>query len=204
MAIRKHLSGQKGFTLIELLVVVAILGILVGLAAPRVLSAIDNARARRAEADMVVIRDALERFYLDWGIFSPDLYYLISEDYIDPNFSFKNSYGNYYFYAVRVNETNDPNSPNYADYVLGDPGQTPLAAGTYDADEVCQGLYTTDHDVWIWGTWATAPSGLATSVTANNSQTGQNKTFNLEVTLLTITPATKPSSTAIKYSGQQP
>jgi len=204
MAIRKHLSSQKGFTLIELLVVVAILGILVGLAAPRVIDAIDNARNRRAEADMVVIRDALERFYLDYGIFAPSLDMLVEHDYIDPNFTFANSYGNTYFYAVLVNETEVTATPNYSDYVLGDPGQTPLTTASYDADQVAEGLYTATSDVYCWGTWTTAPSATAASVIATNVQTGTQVTFDIQLTLVDATdPTAKPVSTAISYSGQQ-
>lgn len=126
MAFRKHLSGQKGFTLIELLVVVAILGILAGIAAPRVMDAINNARERKAEADLVVIRDALERFYLDFAVFPPNLQWLVEEGYLDPNTMFTNSYNKLYTYVIALNT--DPTAPRYfTDYRLGDPGRTPDA-----------------------------------------------------------------------------
>jgi len=121
MAFRKHLSGQKGFTLIELLVVVAILGILAGIAAPRVLDAINNARERKAEADLVVIRDALERFYLDYAVFPPNLQWLVEEGYLDPNTTFTNSYNFHYMYVACL----DPGVTYFTDYRLGDPGRTP-------------------------------------------------------------------------------
>jgi type II secretion system protein G len=121
MAFRKHLSGQKGFTLIELLVVVAILGILAGIAAPRVMDAINNARERKAEADLVVIRDALERFYLDYAVFPPNLQWLVGEGYLDPNTTFSNSYNNHYMYVVCL----DPGVNYFTDYRLGDAGRTP-------------------------------------------------------------------------------
>jgi len=121
MAFRKHLSGQKGFTLIELLVVVAILGILAGIAAPRVLDAINNARERKAEADLVVIRDALERFYLDFAVFPPNLQWLVEEGYLDPNTTFTNSYNFRYMYVACL----DPGVTYFTDYRLGDPGRTP-------------------------------------------------------------------------------
>lgn len=122
MAFRKHLSGQKGFTLIELLVVVAILGILAGIAAPRVMDAINNARERKAEADLVVIRDALERFYLDYAVFPPSLAWLITEDYLDPNTTFTNAFGNTYFYAICLDDRH-----LFDDYRLGDSGRDPDA-----------------------------------------------------------------------------
>jgi prepilin-type N-terminal cleavage/methylation domain-containing protein len=136
MAIRKHLSGQKGFTLIELLVVVAILGILATVAFPRIMDAIDDARERKALADLTVLRDALERFYLEYGVFPTRLGILQEQGYIDPGFTFKNSYGNYYFYAVRWDDAGGdlggvgqttPDPDTLKDYVLGDPGRTPPA-----------------------------------------------------------------------------
>jgi type II secretion system protein G len=148
MAIRKRLSGQKGFTLIELLVVVAILGILATVAVPRVMDAIDNARAKKAIADMTVIRDGLERFYLDYGVFPCSLDYLVSGGYIDPNFTFKNSYGHVYLYMVQWEGATDPLS--LKDYNLGDPGKVP--------DEVA-GTPPTRNLPWV-NTRAAFPEGL--------------------------------------------
>ena len=142
IAIRKRLSGQRGFTLIELLVVVAILGILATVAVPRVMDAIDNARTKKALADMTVIRDGLERFYVDYGVFPPTLDYLKGKPvqagltdggpitaYIDPNFTFENSYGNFYLYITRWEGLTDANS--LTDYLLGDPGRTPTAIAAW-------------------------------------------------------------------------
>jgi len=127
IAIRKRLSGQKGFTLIELLVVVAILGILATVAIPRVMDAIDNARDKKALADMTVIRDGLERFYLDYGVFPCSLDYLATGGYIDPNFTFTNSYGHVYLYIVEWEGATGPTS--LKDYKLGDPGKVPDETG---------------------------------------------------------------------------
>jgi len=181
MAIRKRLSGQRGFTLIELLVVVAILGILATVAVPRVMDAIDNARAKKALADMTVIRDGLERFYVDYGVFPPSLDYLKGKPvqtvvpvpplagpitaYIDPNFTFMNSYGNLYIYIVRWETLTDSNS--LKDYLVGDPGRTPTAIGAWTEDNpggstsLPVGLYDTlgtgvAPDAYFWGSAATA------------------------------------------------
>ncbi|MBT9153238.1 MAG: Type II secretion system protein G [Firmicutes bacterium] len=57
-------KGQMGFTLIELLAVVAILGILAGVAVPRVMGALANARPQANIANVAILQSAVER----WGM----------------------------------------------------------------------------------------------------------------------------------------
>jgi len=186
MAFRKHLSGQKGFTLIELLVVVAILGILAGIAAPRVLDAINNARERKAEADLVVIRDALERFYLDYAVFPPNLQWLVEGDYLDPNTTFTNSYNNVYTYVICLDDVN-----YFMDYRLGDPGRDPdvwtrLAAWDTDGTALPVGTdpdvapaTATSCDYWAGVTALTGPTLPLVEVFTSVTDPTQSVTFNI-------------------------
>lgn len=58
---------QRGFTLLEILVVVMILGLLISLAAPRILGRTDEARVTKAMADIKAIETALGMYKLDSG-----------------------------------------------------------------------------------------------------------------------------------------
>ena len=50
---------ERGFTLLEILVVVMILGLLISLAAPRIIGRTDDARIVKARADIKAVEEAL-------------------------------------------------------------------------------------------------------------------------------------------------
>lgn len=60
---------QRGFTLIEILVVVMILGLLISLAAPRIMGRTDEARVVKAKADMKALEQGLNLYRLDSGVY---------------------------------------------------------------------------------------------------------------------------------------
>jgi len=63
--------NKKGFTLIELLIVVAIIGIIVAIAIPNLLNAIQRAKQKRTMADMRAAGTAAEAFAVDWNHYPP-------------------------------------------------------------------------------------------------------------------------------------
>ena len=65
----EKMQGMKGFTLIELMVVIVILGILVGIVAPRMMGRPDEAKQLKAKADMQALETALKLYKLDNGAY---------------------------------------------------------------------------------------------------------------------------------------
>ena len=61
--------GHRGFTLLELLVVLAILGLLIGLVAPRALSLLGSSKQKIAHIDIERIAGNLDIYKLDVGTY---------------------------------------------------------------------------------------------------------------------------------------
>jgi len=83
-ALHKRTKGDKGFTLIELIVVIAVLGVLATLIIPRVVGVKSKAETAAMEANEKIIRNALERYYLDHDETYPEkLKDLVDKGYLD-------------------------------------------------------------------------------------------------------------------------
>ena len=63
----KLLRGSAGFTLIEMLVVLVIIGLIMGLVGPRVLTYLTDARVKAAKLQIEAFSSALDLYYLDTG-----------------------------------------------------------------------------------------------------------------------------------------
>ena len=66
-SILRRRDHQAGFTLVEMLVVLAIIGLIMGLVGPRVLSSLANAKVKTAHIQIESLSSALDVFYLDNG-----------------------------------------------------------------------------------------------------------------------------------------
>jgi len=72
-ALHKRTKGDKGFTLIELIVVIAVLGVLATLIIPKVVGVKSDAETKAMEANEKIIKNALERYYLEHETYPDEL-----------------------------------------------------------------------------------------------------------------------------------
>jgi type II secretion system protein G len=70
--------NSKGFTLIELLIVVAIIGIIVAIAIPNLLNAIQRAKQRRTMGDERSVATAIEAYGVDFNRYPPAAGYTLA------------------------------------------------------------------------------------------------------------------------------
>lgn len=61
--------GQRGYSLLELLVVLAILGLIIGIAAPRVIGYFETSKGKTAKIEMSNVSAALDIYYLANGAY---------------------------------------------------------------------------------------------------------------------------------------
>ena len=73
---------KRGFTLVELMVVMAIIALLLALALPRYFNHLEKSRETILKQDLVVMRDAIDKFHGDRGRYPNSLDELVSERYL--------------------------------------------------------------------------------------------------------------------------
>ena len=113
---------KAGFTLIEVLLVVVIIGILVGIAIPRLGGRVRQAQIAAAEADVNNIGMALRLYEVDNGTYPPNLQALINKPGNAPNWRGpylekglpKDPWGNDYIYQMPG--TRNPHSYDLKSY----------------------------------------------------------------------------------------
>ena len=64
---RRADRGEAGFTLVEMLVVITIIGMIMALVGPRVLSYLSESKAKAAKIQIESFSSALDLYYLDLG-----------------------------------------------------------------------------------------------------------------------------------------
>lgn len=73
---------KNGFTLIELLVVMAIIATLLSIVAPRYFNSIEKAKESVLKQDLLIMRDAIDQFHSDMGVYPITLEELVERRYL--------------------------------------------------------------------------------------------------------------------------
>jgi general secretion pathway protein G len=73
---------QRGFTMIELVVVMAVIGLLLSIAVPRYMAALDRGKAQVQQQNLALMREAIDKFYGDNGRYPDALDDLVTKRYL--------------------------------------------------------------------------------------------------------------------------
>lgn len=71
-----------GFTLVELLVVMTIIAILLTVAVPRYMGSVDSAKEAALKSSLARMREAIDQYHADKGLYPPTLDALIESGYL--------------------------------------------------------------------------------------------------------------------------
>jgi len=75
-------SRGSGFTLIEIMIVMAIIATLLTLVAPRYYKSVDRSKEVALKQNLLLIRDAVDKFYGDMGRYPESLEALVDQRYL--------------------------------------------------------------------------------------------------------------------------
>ena len=115
LAARK--SREKGFSLVEMIVVVAVLGILLAIVVPALMSAVNRSRQRRSMADMHALAQANGMAQVDSSRYVNALADL-QPAYMNPVVTL-DAWGNSYVYTISGNQRNYTLTSNGRDGAAG-------------------------------------------------------------------------------------
>ncbi|TFZ05379.1 type II secretion system protein [Ramlibacter henchirensis] len=73
---------RRGFTLIELLIVLSIMAVLLTIALPRYFQSVDRSREVALAQSLMVVRDAIDKYYSDRGRYPDSLSDLVQARYL--------------------------------------------------------------------------------------------------------------------------
>jgi general secretion pathway protein G len=150
MLIKFLKSNKKGFTLIELMVVIAILALLGGIVAPKVIGRLRQAKPQKAKIDLTQIETGLDMYAADNGSYpttEQGLQALITKPttppeplnwsgpYVKPT-DFKDPWGVVYVYV-------SPSTHEGYDFDLSTLGSDGQEGGTEEAADVTNWIETT-------------------------------------------------------------
>ena len=77
-----NVKSLRGFTLIEIMVVMLVIGILVAIAVPITINAVDRARESALRENLHTMRKALDEYYADKGKYPVKLDVLVEAKYL--------------------------------------------------------------------------------------------------------------------------
>ena len=75
-------NGKRGFTLIELLVVMVVIGVLLSIVSPRYFNSVSKAEEAVLKENLLLMRDALDKYQADNGRYPDSLDELVSKKYL--------------------------------------------------------------------------------------------------------------------------
>jgi general secretion pathway protein G len=79
---RRSPRGSSGFTLVELMVVLAIIALLVSIVTPHYMGRLARAEETVLQENLLAMRDALDKYYADTGLYPQSLDELVSKRYL--------------------------------------------------------------------------------------------------------------------------